>query len=99
VLPLDLEVCDRPHTIVHSRALVRSTGDYRELIAIRTSDYKYIWNWGGCDELYHLKQDPDETLNLIDQRPDKANELRAHVRGWLSLSLFFAPSQSNRKQS
>ncbi len=34
--------------------------------AIRTPEFKYCFNPGGIDELYDLRKDPGELLNLID---------------------------------
>jgi len=33
---------------------------------IRSSEFKYIWNLTDIDELYDLRQDPEELLNVID---------------------------------
>jgi arylsulfatase A-like enzyme len=82
LLPQDIKDLGRPFTIVHSRRRVQS-GQEQEWIAIRTEDYKYIWNLDGQDALFHLQKDPGEVHNLIDQRPAEASELRTHLVNWL----------------
>lgn len=46
------------------------------LHAIRTEDKKYIWSSGEKHELFDLKADPQEEDNIIQQYPDKTNELK-----------------------
>ena len=57
--------------------------------AIRSGDYKLIeWyeplllNQDGAYELYNIKQDIGETKNLINEMPDKANELIIQLQNW-----------------
>lgn len=47
----------------------------RRLQMIRTDDYKYIWSSDGRHELYNLRADPGETLNLIAREGARAAEL------------------------
>lgn len=52
---------------------------------IRTKDYKYIKRYPyGPDEMYNLKDDPDERVNLLinDYNSDKAIELRNDLANW-----------------
>ena len=47
---------------------------------IRNEEWSYIHRPEGIpNELYHLKEDPMEKNNLIDQYPDKAKELSSHM--------------------
>lgn len=55
----------------------------RELRAIRTEDYKYIWASDGRDELYNIRVDPQEKENLISTQPEEAQELRQMLEEWL----------------
>ena len=51
-------------------------GAWFGLRALRTDDFKYVWNPGDArDELYDLRADPGEVTNLIDSRPNTV-ELR-----------------------
>jgi arylsulfatase A-like enzyme len=84
LLPEDQNDHHRPFTVVHARYRVEQGARERELMAIRTDDYKYIWTKNGHDELYHIKQDPAERHNVIDQTPTKVSELQALLRAWLS---------------
>lgn len=85
LLPGDLSGSIHPFTIIQSHYWVEGQDNQeRELIAIRTDDYKYIWTPDGHDELYHLQQDPAEIHNLIDQEPAKAKELRSRLQEWLA---------------
>lgn len=46
------------------------------------------WKMVDGQSLYHLKDDPSESQNLADQRPDKLTEMRnAYEAWWESLSL------------
>ncbi len=56
----------------------------RRLKTIRTEEFKYIWASNGRDELYNIRQDPDELNNLIETEPEKARELKALLREWLN---------------
>jgi arylsulfatase A-like enzyme len=59
----------------------------RRLATIRQDNYKYILGSDFKDELYDLRSDPDETNNLIHERPPgKATVLRKQL---LSLSPMF----------
>jgi arylsulfatase A-like enzyme len=70
LLPADLAKARRPFSILEAQYWVEGvTNQDREMIAIRTDDYKYIWTPDGADELYNLKLDPAENNNLIDQEP------------------------------
>lgn len=44
--------------------------------ALRTLKYKYIWYSNGKDELYDLEEDPKETRNIAEERPDIVRKLR-----------------------
>jgi arylsulfatase A-like enzyme len=57
------------------------------IFAVRTNDYKYIFNHGlwGINELYNIKEDPYEMNNLIrdpDQK-DRAKDMRDEIWSWL----------------
>lgn len=54
---------------------------------IRTKEFKYIKRYPyGPDEMYNLKEDPDERYNLLleDMQSEKAKELRYHLEKWFS---------------
>ena len=61
--------------------------------AIRTEQWRYIrYDEGRAgEELYNLRDDPEEWRNLIDELPEKANELKA----WLPRS--YADAVSTKK--
>ena len=52
-------------------------------IAAVDQRFKLIRSADGRRELYDLLADPGELHNLIDQRPDEAERLDAHIRAWL----------------
>lgn len=62
----------------------------RRLISCRTEGWKYIRiedMEAGClvgEELYYLKADPRETRNVVEDEPDKAQEFRVRVDGFLA---------------
>jgi len=48
--------------------------------AVRTDEWKFIRNvHDGTEELYNLKDDPNEEKNLVNNYPKKANELRLEM--------------------
>jgi arylsulfatase A-like enzyme len=55
----------------------------RELRGVRRGDHKYIWSSDGRDELYDLRRDPRETMNLVDTEPGLLAELRKLHEQWL----------------
>lgn len=48
----------------------------RDLKAIRTTRFKYIWSSDGKHELYDIATDPAESQNLVDSFPQEAQRLR-----------------------
>jgi arylsulfatase A-like enzyme len=55
----------------------------RALRCIRTENYKYVQASDDRDELYDIREDPEELNNLILVKKDKANELRTELEKWL----------------
>lgn len=69
-------------------------------VAVRTKRYKYIRALseqdaicrycgivhGGLEELYDLEQDPNESKNIAQEKPDVREELCKQVSGWLETS-------------
>jgi arylsulfatase len=56
----------------------------RDLKAIYSGDFKYLWASDGRCELYNVSDDPLESANLIDKLPGKAQELNALLERWSS---------------
>ncbi len=59
--------------------------EYGPVRMIRTKDWKYVARrMPGCDELFDLKNDPDEKNNLINDRAEKGRveEMRGQLSGW-----------------
>ena len=53
--------------------------------AVRTDDWKYIKNiHNNTEELYDLSNDPNETINLIDLKIDKVDQLRSEMNNILN---------------
>ncbi|MFP4642613.1 MAG: sulfatase-like hydrolase/transferase, partial [Dehalococcoidia bacterium] len=55
----------------------------RWLKSIHAGDFKYIWASDGRDELYNIRQDPEELNNLIEDNREKASELLMLLKEWL----------------
>ena len=75
----------RDHTLTEESYVQRKIG-------IRENDFKYIFapdNKGWCkycekvhkgvEELYHLREDPGETINLVARHPEKAVRMRSKL--------------------
>ncbi|MGQ4808656.1 hypothetical protein NKDENANG_02044 [Candidatus Entotheonellaceae bacterium PAL068K] len=54
----------------------------RALRCVRTLDYKIIWASDGHHALYHLRQDPFETVNRFADEPQLASELLETLQAW-----------------
>jgi hypothetical protein len=66
--------------------LISSKADPSRLMSSRTAGWKYIFDQEGPrEELYDLENDPGETENLIDDRPEQAEPLRQRVRNHLEM--------------
>ncbi|HZD38640.1 MAG TPA: sulfatase [Actinomycetes bacterium] len=55
----------------------------RDLRGLVHDGRKYIWSSDGRDELYDLRTDPRETMNLVDSDPSLLAELRKLHDAWL----------------
>lgn len=49
----------------------------------RTLDYKYIWTSDAPDEIYNIREDPDEQRNLIKDKPEVAKKLMKKIEDFL----------------
>jgi arylsulfatase A-like enzyme len=68
---------DREEVIVYD--------EYGPVRMIRTKDWKYVARrMPGCDELFDLKNDPGETVNLINDPAEAARiaEMRGRLSDW-----------------
>ena len=68
----------------------------RRLKTIRIGEYKYIWASDGRDELYNIRLDSEELDNLIDDEPEKAEELKALLIEWLESFETFRPGAAQQ---
>ncbi|MBK1833950.1 sulfatase [Roseibacillus ishigakijimensis] len=60
--------------------------------AIRMGDYKFIRHYqDGVRELYHLRDDVGERVNLVDSQPEKARELEEALDAWLDEHQAYRP--------
>jgi arylsulfatase A-like enzyme len=48
-------------------------------LALRTRDYKYIHNVERDDELFDIRQDPEERENILEREPELAVGFRQHL--------------------
>lgn len=51
--------------------------------AIRTGDYKLIWDWHGRLELYDIQNDPFETKDLSEIQGERADAMFTELKAWL----------------
>lgn len=61
----------------------------------RTEQYKYIWGSDGTRELYDIKNDPHESVNIHGQDPQTASAMEATLSKWISS---FKPSKFYRQE-
>lgn len=58
--------------------------DVSPRFAVRDGDWKLLMNAGGADQqLYNLRNDPDETANLAPRQPAVRARLYAKLREWM----------------
>lgn len=55
----------------------------RRLRAIRADGYKLITGSDGLEELYHVAEDPGETVDRSGDQPDRARRLRDELEEWV----------------
>ena len=63
------------------------------MTSLRTGKWKYIYTAGRQDELYDLEDDPKETKNIIDIKPEVAAELRDRIMAHIEFEEKSAPSE------
>lgn len=82
------KVAERPH----------STGDYLST-AVRSGSYKLLdFYEQGRVELYDLKNDPGETHNLKDEKPEVADRLLAKIKAWREDFKVYMPKDKAAKE-
>ncbi|MFC7222227.1 sulfatase [Halalkalicoccus sp. GCM10025322] len=55
----------------------------RSLRAVRTDEYKYIRGSDGLQELYDVKRDPQETIDLAEREPALVEEFDQRLDAWV----------------
>lgn len=81
LLDIDTLEKERPYVIAENTA--PKSMDSVVSRVVRTQRYKYIWKSDGEHELYDLREDGRETVNLIDRCPDVARELQEQLAAWM----------------
>jgi arylsulfatase A-like enzyme len=84
----EVDVLSRPEVVLATNK--------RQVHAIRLGDHKYIYNTDGNEELYDLREDPDEQRNLVARQPERASVLRAQLESIVDLEGARAVSEDNR---
>jgi arylsulfatase A-like enzyme len=93
----DLEGAGNPAVPVLAAVFPGEIPGGQSLFAVRTADHKYIWSspwWAGHiliperEELYDLRRDPGEIVDLAAREPGRLARFRAHAepyrRRWLA---------------
>lgn len=66
------------------RKIKRYGDDYnRDLYALYYGGYKLIWSSKGTSELYNLREDPHETVNMISNPPPEYAALKDMLIAWI----------------
>jgi len=55
--------------------------------AILEKEWKYIWHMDGKEELYNIKEDPCEVINLVGKEAKKQFNLRRKLEDWIQKNL------------
>jgi arylsulfatase A-like enzyme len=71
--------------IAETYAMLWSTDRFnRDIKTVYQGEYKYIWSSNKLDELYDLKKDPSEEVNLIARYPLGAQSMKKILEQWLA---------------
>lgn len=77
---------NRPRRQTHIRAVggdrLRPVAPDLEIVGSRTARWKFLV-YGRQEELYDLRQDPQEMVNLASTRPDVRGDARGRLESWL----------------
>jgi arylsulfatase A-like enzyme len=73
--------------------------DTSHMIAVRTENYKYIWDDAQPEEplLFDLRKDPAEQDNIAAQHPDVVQRLHQHVEAQLERMRSTAPDEATKE--
>ena len=73
--------------------------DTSHMIAIRTEEYKYIWDDAKPDQplLFDLRQDPAEQHSIAADHPDVVQTLHQHVEAQLERMRSTAPAEASKE--
>jgi arylsulfatase A-like enzyme len=73
--------------------------DTSHMIAVRTEEYKYIWDDAKPDQplLFDLRQDPDEQHNIAAEQPGVVQRLHQHVEAQLERMRSTAPAEKSQE--
>ena len=66
--------------------------------AIFDENWKFIWSATGNHGLYDLSRDPQELKNLVEEFPEKADELKAKLDAWLTSSRAYTVVRNKLKK-
>jgi len=73
----------------HLERLAEVTGFRRDIAqfldylrCVRTDQYKFVWSDRGRRHLYDIKADPAEAHDLVNDLPEIAAQLEAHMHDW-----------------
>jgi hypothetical protein len=68
----------------------------RSLKSLRQGTWKFIWSSDGRHELFDLATDPGETINLMDQAPERGRAMEAQLHAFLDALRPLAPRAERR---
>ena len=73
------------------KIVIEQTIEYEQERAILEDGWKYIRRLNGKEQLYNIKNDPVEAINLKDKEKEKCREMKRELEQWVYDNIGYSP--------